>query len=52
MSQENVELVRKGLQAFLETDFEGWFALTDPGCRLYPRPEEPGVTPGTGSWSS
>lgn len=43
MSQQNVEIVRKALQAFLENDFETWFAVTDPGCRLYPRPEEPGV---------
>ncbi len=43
MSQENVEIARKGLQAFLENDFEGWFASTDPDCKLYPRPEEPGV---------
>ena len=43
MSQVNVELVRKSLHAFLENDFEGWFATTDPGCKPYPRPEEPGV---------
>jgi ketosteroid isomerase-like protein len=38
-----VEIVRKSLQAFLANDFEGWFAVMDPGCRLYPRPEEPEV---------
>jgi ketosteroid isomerase-like protein len=43
MSQENVEIVRKGLEAFFENDFEGWFALADPNCKVYPRPEEPGV---------
>jgi ketosteroid isomerase-like protein len=43
MSQQNVEIVRKAMRAFLENDFETWFALTDPACRLYPRPEEPGV---------
>ena len=43
MSQENVEIARKGVQAFLENDFEGWFALASPGYKLYPRPEEPGV---------
>jgi ketosteroid isomerase-like protein len=43
MSQQNVEIVRKGVQAFLENDLEGWFATTDPGCKLYPRPEEPGA---------
>jgi ketosteroid isomerase-like protein len=43
MSQENVEIARKGAKAFLENDFEGWFAVTDPGCKLYPRLEEPGV---------
>jgi hypothetical protein len=35
MSQENVELVRKGVQAFLETDFEAWFALASPDYKLY-----------------
>jgi ketosteroid isomerase-like protein len=43
MSQENVEIVRRSVQAFLENDFEAWFEATDPGCKLYPRPEEPGV---------
>lgn len=43
MSQEDVEIVRKGMKAFLENDFEGWFATIDPRCRLYPRAEEPGV---------
>ncbi len=43
MSQKDVEIVRKSVQAFLENDFEGWFAATDPDCKLYPRPEEPGV---------
>jgi ketosteroid isomerase-like protein len=43
MSQKNVEIVRKGMGAFLENDFEGFFALADPGIKLYPRPEEPGV---------
>ena len=43
MSQENVEIVRTSRRAFLENDFEAWFAITDPGCKLYPRPEEPGV---------
>jgi ketosteroid isomerase-like protein len=43
MSQENVEIVRRSFQAFLENDFEEWFASIAPGCKLYPRPEEPGV---------
>jgi ketosteroid isomerase-like protein len=43
MSQENVEIVRKGMTAFLENDFEAWFALASPGHKLYPRLEEPGV---------
>lgn len=43
MSEQNVEIVRRSLRAFLENDFEAWFAATDPGCKLYPRPEEPGV---------
>jgi hypothetical protein len=41
MSQENVEIVRKSVHAFLENDFEAWFALTDPACRVSPRLEEP-----------
>jgi ketosteroid isomerase-like protein len=43
MSQENVGLVRKAAKAFFENDFEEWFAFMDPGCKLYPRLEEPGV---------
>ncbi len=43
MSQENLQLVRKAMTAFLENDFERWFSFTDPACKLYPRPEEPGV---------
>ena len=31
------------MQAFLDNDFEAWFATADPGLKLYPRPEEPGV---------
>jgi hypothetical protein len=31
VSQENVEIVRNAIHAFLESDFEGWFAVTDPG---------------------
>ena len=37
MSQDNVEIVRKCMKAFLENDFDGWFATTGPGCKLYPR---------------
>jgi hypothetical protein len=44
MSQENVEIVRKTVQAFLDNDFEAWFAITDPGCKLYPRPEALGLS--------
>jgi uncharacterized protein len=43
MSQENVEIVRRGFQAFAENDFEGWFAAATPDLKVYPRPEEPGV---------
>jgi len=43
MSQANLEIVKTGLQAFLENDFEGWFATMNPACKVYPRPEEPGV---------
>lgn len=43
MSQENVEIVRRAVRAFLENDFETWFGLASPGFELYPRPEEPGV---------
>jgi hypothetical protein len=43
MSQDNVEIVRKAAKAFLENDFEGWFATMALDCKLYPRPEEPGV---------
>jgi hypothetical protein len=43
MSQDNVKIVRKAAKAFLENDFEGWFATMAPDCKLYPRPEEPEV---------
>jgi ketosteroid isomerase-like protein len=43
MSQENVEIVRQGMEAFNQNDFEGWFAIASTEIKLYPRPEEPGV---------
>ena len=43
MSQENVEIVRRGTEAFNQNDFEGWFAIASTEIKLYPRPEEPGV---------
>ena len=43
MSQENVEIVRRGMEAFNQNDFEGWFAIASTEIKLYPRPEEPGV---------
>jgi ketosteroid isomerase-like protein len=43
MSQENVEIVRRGFEAFQQNDFEAWFALASSEITLYPRPEEPCV---------
>jgi hypothetical protein len=43
MFQENVEIVRRGFQAFADNDLEGWFAAATPDLKIYPRPEEPGV---------
>ena len=50
MSQENVEIVRRGMEAFNENDFEGWFAITSTEIKLYPRPDEPGVLPVYEGW--
>jgi ketosteroid isomerase-like protein len=43
MSEETIALTRKGIQAFIESDFETWFALASPDIKLYPRDDEPGV---------
>ena len=45
MSQENVEIVRRGLDALNQRDFEGWFAITSSEIKLYPLQDEPGVLP-------
>jgi ketosteroid isomerase-like protein len=34
MSQENVEIVRRGYEAFNRGDFEGWLAVLDPDVEL------------------
>ena len=39
----NVEIVRRGFEAFADNDFEGWFAIASSEIELYPRLEEPGV---------
>jgi ketosteroid isomerase-like protein len=41
--EENVEIVRRAVDAFVANDFEAWFGVADPAIRLYPRAEEPGV---------
>jgi ketosteroid isomerase-like protein len=50
MSQENIDLARRSSLALAETDFETWFATIAPECKLYPRPEEPGVKPCYEGW--
>jgi ketosteroid isomerase-like protein len=45
MSQENVDLIRRGSEALDRGDLEAWAAFFDDGVKLYPRPEEPGVEP-------
>ena len=41
MSQENVELVRRGFEAVADGDLGVWFRLADPDIRVRPRPAEP-----------
>jgi ketosteroid isomerase-like protein len=43
MSQEDVEIVQRGFEAFSRNDFEDWYALASTEIRVYPRREEPGV---------
>ena len=43
-------MVRRGLEAFSQSDFEGFYALTSTEIKLYPRPEEPGVLPVYEGW--
>src|SRR6266576_6901629 len=50
MSEETVAAVRKGFEAFIESDFETWFALSSPSIKLYPRDDEPGVKPCYEGW--
>jgi ketosteroid isomerase-like protein len=45
VSQENVEIIRRGSEAVERGDFEEWSAAFDDGVKLYPRTEEPGVEP-------
>jgi ketosteroid isomerase-like protein len=41
MSQENVEIVRRGFEAVADGDLGVWFQLADPDIRVRPRPAEP-----------
>lgn len=50
MSEGDVDIVRRGFNAFAENDFEGWFAIASPEIRVYPRREEPGVKPCYEGW--
>jgi len=50
MSEENVEVVRRGFEAFSPNDFEGWYAVTSTKVKLYPRREEPGVKDSYEGW--
>ena len=43
MSRENVEVVRRGLEAFRRSDFEGVFAIFSPEVVVYSNPDEPGA---------
>jgi hypothetical protein len=51
MSEENVEVVRRGFEAFSQNDFEGWYAVTSTNVKLYPRREEPGVKDSYEGWA-
>jgi ketosteroid isomerase-like protein len=42
MSQENVEVVRRGLEAFNRGDIEAWLALTHPEVEVLDDPRVPG----------
>jgi ketosteroid isomerase-like protein len=41
MSQENVEIIRRGFEAAAEGDLGVWFQMADPDIRVRPRPAEP-----------
>jgi ketosteroid isomerase-like protein len=43
MSRENVEVVRRGFDAFLARDFEAWFETMSPSIQVFPDPREPGA---------
>lgn len=43
MSEENVDIVRRGFDAYSRGDGEAWLAGFSEKIKLYPRPEEPGV---------
>jgi ketosteroid isomerase-like protein len=50
MSEENVEVVRRGFEAFSQKDFEGWYAVTSRNVKRHPRREEPGVKDSYEGW--
>jgi ketosteroid isomerase-like protein len=50
MSEENVEVVRRGFEAFNKNDFEAWFGLASVEIKVYPRREEPGAKPCYTGW--
>jgi ketosteroid isomerase-like protein len=50
MSEESVAVVRRGFKAFVENDFEGWFAISSTEIKLYPPEDEPGVQPCYEGW--
>jgi ketosteroid isomerase-like protein len=41
MSQENVEVVRRGFERVVDGDVGAWFELADPEVRVHPRSAEP-----------
>jgi ketosteroid isomerase-like protein len=41
MSQENVEIVRRGFERVADGDLGAWLELADPEIRIRPRPAEP-----------
>ena len=43
MSEENVEIVRRGFDAVARGDLERWFGDVSAEITVYPRAEEPGV---------
>jgi ketosteroid isomerase-like protein len=43
VTEENVDIVKRALEAYVAGDLDGWWASASPTIRVYPRPEEPGV---------